>query len=198
MPNKTEHSSSGRRQFLTNVLPTGALFCLGCGPLLAPPEILAGQQAPGPDVWTFAYRFFIPVFQIMAKDVGREKFIEMVKKASSENWAQKGSYLAKDIPTRGLTTYADWFVKIMTTPPFDKAFAFDVIEKSDKAFEVKFKECLPARIYREMQASDIGYAFDCYPMDAFARAFNPKMRLANPKNLVKGDDACLLRYTMEA
>jgi hypothetical protein len=46
-----------------------------------------------------------------------------------------------------------FIVKIMTTPPFDKAFA---------------------------------------------RAFNSRMRLANPKNLVRADDACLLRYTMEA
>lgn len=208
MPNKTGSSIPGRRQFLTRILPTGALSCLGCNHLLALPDTLAGQQIPGQkpqsaessgiDVWTFAYRFFIPVYQIMAKDVGREKFLEMLKKASAENWAQKGSYLAKDIPKRDMATYADWFVKVMSAPPFDKAFAFEVVKKSDRAFEVKFTECLPARIYREMNASDIGYAFDCYPMTAFAKAFNPKMGLANPKNLVKGDNVCILQYALEA
>jgi hypothetical protein len=210
MPNKTGSSISARRQFLTNILPTGAFFCLGCNHLLALPDTLGGQQTPGQkskflensgmseDVWTFAYRLFIPVYQIMANDFGREKFLEMLKKASAENWSQKGSFLAKDIPKRDMKTYADWFVKVMSAAPFDKAFAFEVVEKSDKAFEVKFAECLPARIYHEMNAADIGYAFDCYPMTAFARAFNSKMRLANPKNLVKGDDVCILRYTLEA
>jgi hypothetical protein len=211
MPNKTGSSISGRRQFLTSILPTGALCCLGCNHLLALPDILDGRQKLGQkpkilensgmsakEVWTFAYGMFIPVYQIMANDYGREKFLEMLKKASAENWSQKGNSMAKDIPKRDMKTFADWFVKVMSAAPFDKAFAFEVVEKSDKAFEVKFAECLPARIYREMKAADIGYAFDCYPMTAFARAFNSKMRLTNPKNLVKGDDVCILRYTLEA
>ena len=210
MPNKTGSSISGRRQFLTSVLPTGALFCLGCNHLLALPDTLDGQQTPGQkpkflensgmsvkDVWTFAYGMFIPVYQIMANDFGREKFLEMLKKASSENWFQKGNYLAKEIPKRDMKAFADWFVKVMSSAPFGEAFAFEVAEKSEKAFEVKFTECLPARIYREMKAADIGYAFDCYPMTAFARAFNSKMKLTNPKNLMKGDDVCILQYALE-
>jgi len=211
MPNKTGSFISARRRFLTSILPTGALFCLGCTHLLALPDTLNGQQTAGQkpkflensgmsvkDVWTFAYGMFIPVYQVMANDFGREKFLEMVKKASAESWSQKGNFLAKDIPKRDMKTYADWFVKVMSAAPFDEAFAFEVVEKSEKAFEVKFADCLPARIYREMKAADIGYAFDCYPMAAFARAFNSKMSLTNPKNLVKGDDVCILRYTLEA
>ena len=210
MPNETDYSISGRRQFLTSILPTGTLFCLGCSHLLALSDPLDGQQTPGPkpkfldnsgmsvkDVWTFTYGFFIPVLRIMANDLGREKFLEMLKKASAENWSQKGSFLAKDIPKRDMKIFADWFVQVMSAAPFGKAFAFDVVERSDKAFEVKFTECLPARIYGELKAADIGYAFDCYPMAAFASAFNSKMKLTNPKNLVKGDDVCILRYVLE-
>ena len=210
MPNKTGSFVSRRRQFLTSILPTGALFCLGCKNLLALPDTFGGQQTSGPkpkflkdsgmtvkDVYTFAYGTFIPVFQIMANNVGREKFLETLKKSSAENQSQMVSSMAKDMSKRDMKAFADLLGNFMSTPPFDKAFSFEVVEKSEKAFELKFSECLPARIFREMNAADIGYAFECYPAAAVARAFNSKIRWTNPKNLMKGDDICIERFTLE-
>jgi hypothetical protein len=178
--------------------------------LLALPDTLNGQQTSGQkpkfledsgmnmkDVYAFAYGTFIPVYQIMANNVGREKFLEMFKKASAENQSQMVSSMVKDIPKRDMKAFADLIVNIMSSAPFDKAFAFEVVERSEKAFELKFTECLPARISREMKAADIGYALECYPAAAVARAFNPKMKWTNPKNLMKGDDICIERFTLE-
>jgi hypothetical protein len=210
MPNKTSSFISARRHFLKSILPTGALFCLGCKNLLALPDTYGGQQTAGQkpkflensgmnmkDVYTFAYGTFIPVYQIMANNVGREKFLEMLKKATAENQSQMVNSMVKDMLKRDMKAFADLIVNIMSSAPFDKAFAFEVAENSEKAFELRFTECLPARISREMKAEDIGYALECYPASAVGRAFNSKMRWTNPKSLMKGDDICIERFTLE-
>jgi len=210
MSKKTDSFTSGRRQFLTNILPTGALLCLGCNNLLALPYTFSNKKKLGQepkyledsgmsvkDVYTFAYETFLPVYQNMANSVGREKFLEMLKKASSENMSQMVSSMAKDMPARDMKAFADLVLGYMSAPPFNKALVFEVVENSEKALELKFSECLPAKLFREMNAADIGYAFECYPSASVARAFNPKMKLRNPKNLMKGDDICIERYELE-
>ena len=210
MPNKTGSFNSGRRHFLTSILPAGTFLCLGCKNLLALPHAFDGQQTLGQkpkfledsgmsvkDVYTFAYETFLPVYQNMANNVGREKFLEMLMQASAENMSQMVSSMAKEIPERDMEAFADLLLGYLSAVPFNKAFAFEVVEKSEKAVELKFTECLPARIFREMNAADIGYAFECYPAAAVARAFNSKMRWTNPKNLMKGDEVCIERYALE-
>jgi hypothetical protein len=49
-----------------------------------------------------------------------------------------------------------------------------------------------------MNAADIGYATECSMWDAIAKAFNPKMAAKNPKNIMNGDDVCIMRFTMNA
>jgi len=161
------------------------------------PKFLEDSGMSVKDVYTFAYETFLPVYQNMANNVGREKFLEMLMQASAENMSQMVSSMAKDIPERDMEAFADLLLGYLSAVPFNKAFAFEVVEKSEKAVELKFTECLPARIFREMNAADIGYAFECYPAAAVARAFNSKMRWTNPRNLMKGDEVCIERYALE-
>ncbi len=202
---------SSRRQFLSKTLPAGTLFCLGCKSLLAVPNIFGGQQTPGQkhkfledsgmtveEVFRFSFGSGIPILQNLAEEIGREKFLEMLKKASSENVVQFVSSTTKDLPKRDMAAFADWMSKILSTFPDNKAVAFEVVEKTDKVFEAKFTECLYAKILREMNAADIGYAINCSPTNSMAQAFNPKMKAISLKNLMKGDDVCIERFVLEA
>ena len=202
---------ASRRQFLTKTLPLGTLFCLGCKNLLAVPMALGGAQASGQkpkfldgsgmtveDVYEFGYGTFIPLLQTLAKDVGREKFVQMVEKASAENGALLIASTTKDLPIRDMKAFADLMQKLMSTPPFDKAFTYEFVENTDKVLEMKVTECLPARIWREMNAADIGYALECSGTDAIAKAFNPKMKGMGVKNILKGDSFCIERFVLEA
>jgi len=49
-----------------------------------------------------------------------------------------------------------------------------------------------------MNAADIGYALECSPAEAAAKAFNPKITTSNPKNMMKGDTFCIERFVLEA
>jgi len=63
-------------------------------------------------------------------------------------------------------------------------------------YETKYTLCLPAKILREMNAADIGYALECSPADAFVKAFNPKMKSIIVKNIMKGDSVCIERIVL--
>ena len=202
----------GRRRFLARALPAGAVFCLGCKGLMASPNFLgsppgAGQK-PGylgdarmtaEEVYKFAYGYFLPFLENMGNSLGREKLLELIKKAGAEIYTQLTPVLAKDLPDRDPKSLAKLIGDFMTgTPIYRQAFTYEITELTDKVYEATYSQCLPARVFREMNAADIGYALECSPAHTLAKAFNPKMKLINPKNLMKGDSVCIERYVLEA
>jgi len=210
MKTKISSFTSSRRQFLLKTLPAGTLFCLGCNNLSGFPDILDPRETSTQkhkfledsgmtmeQVFRFSCENSIPIFQTLAKDIGREKFLEMLKKASNENTVQFIKTATKDFPKRDFAAFVDWNIKTMNSPPYDKALTFEIVEKTDKVFEMKITECLLAKILREMNAADIGYYIMCDPDAVSFREFNPKIKAANPKNLMKGDDVCIGRYVWE-
>jgi predicted ArsR family transcriptional regulator len=197
--------------FLTKQLLAGTLLGLGVQDLLAAPIVQAAEQGSGQktkqqldsgmtveEVFKFAYGNSIPLMKQMAKEMGREKLIAMLTKASARNAKEMVATAAKDITERDMKAMAKFMESYTSMPPWDKAMKYEVVEKSDKVLEIKYTECPVAKIYREMKAADIGYAIECSSGDAFAKAFNPKMKAQNPKNLMKGDSACIARTELEA
>jgi len=209
---KQSNSASTRRGFLLNSLPASTLFCLGCSNLSALTTSQDGQKAAGTmhkfqedsgmtieGLQKYANETYVPVFQALANDVGREKFLEMLKKASVENVAQLVSAMAKDVSKRDLRAFADMMMATISSPPANKMYTFEILEKTDKVFEVKVTECLTAKLFREMKAEDIGISIFCYPLcdNPISQAFNPKIKGMLPKNLMKGDDFCIARFIWE-
>jgi len=211
MSTKDDSLQLSRRKFLSRDFPAGTLLCLGCQSMFAATMALGGQQASpqkpkyaqnsgmtSEEVFRFTFGYCVPLFQNLQKKLGSKKFIELLTKASADNMSEVVTSMAKDYPTRDPKALGDLVQNYLSTPPFDKAMTYETVEKSDKAFEVKYSECLMAKLYREMNAADIGYAIECSPSGAVAKAFNPKMKLTNPKNLMKGDSVCIERFVLEA
>jgi hypothetical protein len=74
----------------------------------------------------------------------------------------------------------------------------EIVERSPQAFAYRVKRCLWAKVFRDENAGDIGYAMVCYPDYAVARGLNPKLRLIRTRTLMQGDSDCVLRYQMES
>lgn len=189
----------GRRRFLTEALPAGALFCLGCKGLAAgqKPRYLEDSGMTAEEVFKFAYGYLLPILETMGKDVGREKLLKLLEKTGAENYTQMVTAMAKDYPSRDMKSFAKMMDAFMASMPiYQKALTYEVTELTDKVYEVKYTQCLPAKILREMNAADIGYALECSTSDVFAKAFNPKMKGSSVKNLMKGDSVCIERYVL--
>jgi L-2-amino-thiazoline-4-carboxylic acid hydrolase len=210
METKNLNFNQSRRKFLTRHLPAGAMVCLGCKSLLSAPSGLMNPQEAvqkakylmnsgmsTEEVFKFTYNYFVPILKNMGKKMGNDKLLEMLKAASAENMVETINAFTKGVPG-DMKAFTEFVRGWLSTPPYDRALTYEVTEESDKVFEAKYKECLVAKIYREMNAADIGYAIECAGSDKIAKAFNPKMEAKSIKNLMKGDDVCIERFTLKA
>jgi len=209
---KASNFVSSRREFLKNALPTGALFCFGCSDLLTMPngvdkkkvsvkkhKFLEGSGMSFKDVYNFAFKnWHIPINKKLAEEVGREKFIEMLKNASSKIGAEGGRRFAESLPKNDFTSFVVDLRSTLEENSFWKhVLSYEIVEESEKLFEVKFTECLWAQTFREADASDIGYAAVCNQDYSYARAYNSKMRMIRPVTLMQGGDFCHFKWIWE-
>jgi hypothetical protein len=209
MEAKNSDFKSSRRKFLTRHLPVGAVMCLGCRSLLSAPVALMDQQQAlkkakylldsgmtVEDVFKYTYNYCVPLFQNMGEKLGKEKLLSLLTEASAEN----GTRLVKSM-TKGvkgdMKAWAGFAKNWLSSPPYDKAISFEITEESDKVFETKYTECLAAKLFREMNAADIGYAIECSSSDKVVKAFNPQMEAKTVKNMMKGDAFCVERITLK-
>jgi hypothetical protein len=197
---KPSNLASSRREFLARAVPVGALVCVGCTSLFGGPrqesKFSENLGMTTEEAFRFFYGSFVPTLLFLAKRFGRDELVKELTKASAENYAQMVAAMAKDLPKRDMKAFAGLMDTMMASAPSNKAFAYEVVESSDKIYQAKFTQCLPAKLWREMNAADLGYALECSSVDAMAKAFNPKMKGAVPKTLMKGDSECLVRFEL--
>jgi hypothetical protein len=210
MNKKTILSSSSRRQFLFQALPVGTFFCLGSQSLWASLRFNAHEKAPSSQhkfledsemsfrsLFKFTFQnYYIPCLERLAGEIGRDKLIEMLKRLNSDAVAKRQKESIKDLPKTDLETFLarskfgmNRFVKHVLT--------WEDSEQTAKSIRTKFTECLWATTFREVNASDIGYAAICYPDYAAASAFNPRIKLIRSTTLMEGHDCCDFHYIWE-
>lgn len=126
----------------------------------------------------------------------RDKLVGELTKASAENGALMMAAMAKDMPKRDMQAFSGIIAGMMGATPYRKAFTYEVVESSAKVYELKFTRCLPANMWLEMKAPDLGYALECSSSDAMIKAFNPRMRGKSVKNMLKGDSVCVERFEL--
>lgn len=193
------------RRALFSILPAGAFGCLGCARAMACAQ--SSQAEPTRHSWAekadvtweemfrFAYqKDLIPALKEVGAQLGREKFVGMLRGAANEVVRKKTA--GRPPAVRDLVTFA---ASMKNMPPLiQHALEAEIVEQSPEAFEYRVRKCLWAKVFRDGNAADIGYAMVCYPDYAVAKGLNPKLQLIRTKTLMQGDDSCSLRYLMEA
>ncbi len=201
-------SFSGRRAFLKAILPGGALLGLGtpcflralqaegqAKPASPKHKFLADAGLTLADAFSLTYLWPIDIFRGLETEIGRDKFHEMLKSLINAGAKQQMAEMAKRTGSNDLAAFTKGFRAPGSI--FNRALTFDVIEDTPKAFEVKVKECLWAKTFRDAKSEDLGYVLSCYGDYASAEGFNPKMRMIRTKTLMQGDEFCNHRYVLE-
>lgn len=80
---------------------------------------------------------------------------------------------------------------------WNHVLSYDIIEDSDKTFEIKVTKCLWAKTFRENNAAEIGYAVKCHEDFVFCRTINPRVKLIRYKTLMQGNDCCDFKWVLE-
>jgi hypothetical protein len=203
------NAALNRRQFISTIVPTCAIACLGCSEAFvlgcsAQENSDSSETHPFQEELSvtyqrlFQFRFqsnFIPIFKAIEKDIGKEILLEMIQKASSRNNYDLGQRVAERNSVHDLYHFAAPFRN--PGDIFKHANIYEIVEDSEHAFEMKVKKCLTAKVFRESDAADIGYAAVCHADFALPQGFNPKIELIRDKTLMQGHDSCNHRYVWQ-
>lgn len=202
MSTKNNEKDSSRRQFLFKTIIAGSLLGIGCPRLLASNKIEGKNSAETDktieETIRFVYQNNIPIYKGLAKEIGSEKLNKLLQMISAENWANAIKMMSKDIQEKNIENFAAFMANLLSNPPYNSIIKYEVTEKTDKVLETKYTECLLAKIYKEMDATDIGWSIECSAGDALVKAYNPQMSAKNPKNFMKGDNVCIERIELKA
>jgi hypothetical protein len=203
-------SIANRRRFLRGFLTAGTALCLGRRQLLA---LAAGgelQKDAGSEhkfqvdsemtfegVFRFAFQnYYIPTLQSLADEIGRGPFLEMLKRLRSQSAADNTRKSVEKLPRNDFSTFVG-LSKLRKNRFVQHVLTDEVVEQTENYVHSKITECLWAKVFREANAADIGYAAVCHPDFATASAFNPKIKLVRRSTLMEGSECCDFRYYWE-
>ena len=201
-------AKSNRRDFLGRILPACAVTCLGLkalpvfGQTAAPSaQSPAGHKFDAELNRKFTYRqainiqyntAFIPLIKHCAKELGREKTVEMLKAFSSEGSIEGAKRAAQRLGKNDFEALKSFFSP--SSPAYANTLTFTLTESTDKVHELRVTECLFAKTFLDAGAGDLGFAAVCFGDYGFARSFNPQIEMVRDKTLMQGDPICNHRY----
>lgn len=140
------------------------------------------------DAFRWRYDYYINIVERLCGYLGRDKLLEMIKCAVDEN----NKRISTDNPKHTLTSFVEYGKEA-----YKNMMTYEIIEESDKVYEMKVTECLWAKTFQDQNAADIGYATICHGDFSEARAYHPKLKLERTKTLMEGHDCCNHRWTWE-
>ncbi|MCK7514985.1 MAG: L-2-amino-thiazoline-4-carboxylic acid hydrolase [Desulfobacterales bacterium] len=161
-------SFSGRRSFLKAILPGGVVLGLGAPCLLRALQAEGQAKSDAPkhkfltdagitlaQAFSMTYLWPLDIFRGLETEIGRDKFHEMLKSVIDVSTKQQVAEMAKRLGSNDMAAFTGLFRAPGSI--FDRALTFDIVEDTPKAFEVRVKECLWAKTYRDAKAEDLGY-----------------------------------------
>jgi hypothetical protein len=120
--------------------------------------------------------------------LGRKKTLEIMGKARDKYIAE---LTKKEHGT--INTFED-FVKSEkaenASTYFLHTLSLTYPEETPTKLTLRVSECLWAKVFKEMKATDLGYVLNCQPDFAYVKACHPNIKLKRTKTLMQGDDYC--------
>ena len=208
-----KNSEPSRRRFLSSIMPACTIACLASpsafaqnNSTLSIPEMVLQEDVHPFDVEiprkfsyqqfkTARFRGLITLGKWMMEDMGRDKALEYLKKYTTQRQFEHGRDQAGKSTNQSLREYTEQFRNIES---FKNSLAMEIVEDSEKAFELKITECLWASTFLAANAGDLGTALVCHGDYAWAEGFNSKIKLVRDKTLMQGDPICNHRYIWTA
>lgn len=204
--NERDSFSPERRRFLSN-LPATAAICIGCSQtwalaISAPQEqteqnIHKFQSEMPPVTYSrfmqYRHNKYIGILKRLKEEIGEEKLLQLLKKASYAENVALGERLSDRIDS--MRTFGQPFRD--ENSGVGHTIVREIIEDNDTAFEMKVTECLTEQIFREAGALDLGYACVCHADFGLTEGMDIDIKLTRSKTLMQGDDCCDHRYVLQ-
>jgi hypothetical protein len=76
------------------------------------------------------------------------------------------------------------------SPYFSHTITLTYPEETPNKLALNVTECLWAKVFKEMKATDLGYVLFCQPDFAYAEACHSNIKMKRTKTLMQGDNYC--------
>jgi fumarate reductase iron-sulfur subunit len=132
----------------------------------------------------------IPLIKAFMEEVGREKALEIARKAIEELAAESGRMLARMVNGNSLEHLAK------TTDVFAQggALDFQIMESSPDRLSLNMTRCRFSEICKERGWNEFGYLLACGRDFAMFKGFNPKIKLTRTQTVMEGAPFCDFRF----
>jgi hypothetical protein len=127
--------------------------------------------------------------------VGRKKALEVMGKARERYIVEMTKRARK--PVKNFEEFCATEKAENAFPYMSNTVTLTYPEETPNKLKIHVTECLYAKVYKEMNATDLGYVLCCQPDFAYAQACHPKLRLKRSKILMQGDSCCNHTYYWE-
>jgi hypothetical protein len=198
-------NSVDRRQLLIRTMPACALACLGSSAL--PGVAALAQEASEQEVHRFDVkrdaklsrkqvvqienRKLFRFIGTLQNELGEPELLRLLNVYSADNGRRTGERQRGNSPDGEFQT----FVATFRPPRFENTLTHEIVEDSEKVFELHVSECVLAAAFREAgMDGEIGHAIVCNMDYYWPPAFNPDFIMERDKTLMQGHDCCNHRY----
>jgi len=183
-----------RRSFLTKSIPVCTLGCLGFSQIIASANNPDIMKKPVPkfnkktgytyeQAYRFRARLYADRMKRIASCLGHDNLIDALKKSTEDFYSSIATYKPEN-------TLQDFVRPFYEEEVYKTILTIEVIENREDLVLWRITECLNAKIFRELNAAEIGYATLCHGDEAWAKAFNPDIQFSRTKTLMEGHDCC--------
>ncbi|HZE22266.1 MAG TPA: L-2-amino-thiazoline-4-carboxylic acid hydrolase [Desulfobaccales bacterium] len=78
----------------------------------------------------------------------------------------------------------------------DDAITLRLLEESETRLRFDVTRCRYVELYERLGMKELGYCLSCSRDEAFARGFNPRLRLARSQTIMQGAPFCDFHFTL--
>lgn len=145
------------------------------------------------------YDRIVQLARELERVLGRKKAFEIIGKAHDKFAVEsvKKRISERGRPIKNFEDFKAFAKKEQRSPFFSHFVTFSCPEETHRKWVVRTTECLAAKTFKELNATDLGYIMCCNTDFAAARAYHPKLKLKITKTLMKGDNCCESIYSWE-
>lgn len=140
------------------------------------------------------YAEMVQLARFIETELGREKAFDLIKKARDKlsiDPIEMGK--ADNVPITNFEEFKTMWKKGWSTM-LPNHLTFTIKDDSPEKLEFNVTECIFTKVFKDMNATDLGYALMCHGDFAIAKAYHPKGRMIRTKTLMQGDSYCNHTY----
>jgi hypothetical protein len=139
-------------------------------------------------------RVLAPIVEAFARELGRERTLEIVGRTITEIAREQGRHMATRAPGNEMADLAErtraW--------KMDDALRTTTLEESATRYDFNVTRCRYAEMYRDLGIPELGFLLSCNRDFAFGEGFNPSMQLTRTQTIMQGASFCDFRYRLPA